>query len=63
MRREGHDKASWVRIGTTFENSDGSWNLLFDFTPTDPDTGIQVRDPKPRQEPEPERGSRRSRRG
>lgn len=44
-RKEG-DKGFWTRIGTAFENSDGSWNLKFDYMPTSSDTTIQLRDPK-----------------
>ena len=45
-RGEGDDKKSfWTRIGTAFENRDGSWNLLFDFIPTHAGrTTIQLRD-------------------
>lgn len=45
QRGEGADKRSyWTRIGTAFENRDLSWNLCFDFLPTDPTTTIQLRD-------------------
>jgi hypothetical protein len=37
----------WTRIGTAFENADGSLNLKFDYRPVDADTTIQLRDPKP----------------
>lgn len=47
VNREGTDKAFWTRIGTAFQNRDESWQLLFDYIPTGPDTGIQLRDPKP----------------
>ena len=46
VRREGSEKNFWTRIGTAFENKDGSWNLLFDYIPTSPDTTIQMREPK-----------------
>lgn len=46
IRREGSEKNFWTRIGTAFENKDGSWNLLFDYIPTSPDTTIQMREPK-----------------
>ena len=46
VRREGSEKDFWTRIGTAFENKDGSWNLLFDYIPTSPDTTIQMREPK-----------------
>jgi hypothetical protein len=38
-------KAIWRRIGTAFQNKDGSWNLRFDLFPTDPAATIQLRDP------------------
>ena len=66
VRREGQEKAHWARIGTAFENRDESWTLKFDFIPTDPETGIQLRDPKPREEEDrgnSRRDSNRSRRG
>ena len=50
IKREGQDKAYWARIGTGFENRDGSYTLKFDFVPTDSETGIQLRDPKRREE-------------
>ncbi len=41
----------WTRIGVAFENrKDGSWNLLFDFLPSDPRTTIQLRDVRVRAE-------------
>ncbi len=46
VQREGQDKGYWTRIGTAFENNDGSLNLLFDYLPTSADTTIQVRNPK-----------------
>ncbi len=46
VRREGSEKDFWTRIGTAFENKDRSWNLLFDYIPTSPDTTIQMREPK-----------------
>lgn len=49
-RVKGTDsKSYWTRIGTAFENSDGSWNQLFDFYPTNPSTTIQLRDIEPRE--------------
>ena len=39
----------WTRIGTGFQNKDGSWNLLFDYFPTEPNATIQMREPKPEQ--------------
>ena len=49
-REEGKDL--WTRIGTAFENKDGSWNLRMNFVPVDPTTTIQMRDPKPTEEGE-----------
>jgi hypothetical protein len=51
-RGEGDEKKSfWTRIGTAFENKDGSWNLLFDFIPTNTGrTTIQLRDIEPKQD-------------
>jgi hypothetical protein len=45
-RGEGDNKRSfWTNIGVAFENRDGSWNLLFDFLPTNmAGTTIQLRD-------------------
>jgi hypothetical protein len=41
-----NEKSYWTRIGIAFQNGDGSWNLLFDFVPTDVGTTIQLRDVK-----------------
>lgn len=44
-RGEGEDeKTFWTRVGVAFENRDGSWNLKFDFLPTDPRTTLQLRE-------------------
>ena len=44
-RGEGNNKKGyWTRIGVAFENKDGSYNLRFDYVPTDPQTTIQIRD-------------------
>lgn len=49
-RGEGEDRQTyWTRIGTAFENRDGSWNQLYDFFPTDPKTTIQLREIEPRE--------------
>ena len=45
IEREGLDKGIWARIGSAFQNKDGSWNLKFDLLPTDPKMTIQMRDP------------------
>jgi len=39
-----NDRGFWTRIGTAFENRDGSWNLKFDYMPAHGDTSIQLRD-------------------
>ena len=53
-----NEKSYWTRIGTAFQNGDGSWNLLFDFVPTDVGTTIQLREIKraAAEEAEPEKG-------
>lgn len=44
-RGEGSDaKKFWTRIGVAFENRDGSYNLRFDYFPTNPATTVQLRD-------------------
>lgn len=46
-RGEGK-KDFWLRVGTAFENRDGSWSLVLDALPT---TGkLIVRDERPRDE-------------
>jgi hypothetical protein len=45
----GEPRNFWTKIGIAFENSDGSWNLRFDYLPTgNSETTIQLRpfDPK-----------------
>jgi hypothetical protein len=44
------EQSFWTRIGVAFQNSDGSLNCLFNFLPTDPQTTIQIREPRPRDE-------------
>jgi len=40
-----NEKNYWTRIGVAYENSDGSWNLRFNYFPTDlAKTNIQLRD-------------------
>ncbi len=40
-----NEKNYWNRIGVAFENTDGSWNLRFDYLPADlATTTIQLRD-------------------
>jgi hypothetical protein len=51
IERAGREekKAWWTRIGTAFQNTDGSWNLLFDYLPARlADTTIQLREIKPK---------------
>lgn len=43
VQREGMEKGFWTRIGTAFQNQDGSWNLRFDYLPTDRGVTIQMR--------------------
>lgn len=43
VQREGMEKGFWTRIGTAFQNQDGSWNLRFDYLPTDPGVTVQMR--------------------
>ena len=43
IKRKGHEKGLWKKIGVAFRNRDGSANLRFDFYPRDPDTGLQLR--------------------
>ena len=43
VKREGMEKGFWTRIGTAFENQDHSWNLRFDYVPTDPTATVQMR--------------------
>ena len=44
--REGMEKGFWTRIGIAFQNQDGSWNLRFDYLPSDPTVTIQMRVPR-----------------
>ena len=46
------DATFWTRIGVAFENRDGSWTLKFDFVPTSAATTVQLREFRPREEPE-----------
>ena len=46
VQREGMEKGMWTRIGTAFENKDASWNLRFDYLPTDASVTIQMRPAK-----------------
>ncbi len=61
VQRDGKDGSGyWTRIGTAFENKDGSLNLRFDYMPASAETTIQVRDPLPKDEQPEGRPSRRS---
>jgi hypothetical protein len=64
---DGEVKTWWTRVGVAFQNGDGSWNLRFDFLPTDPRTTIQLRDFNPERAPvrniRPRQGARGSRAG
>ena len=43
--KNGEKKSVWIRIGTAFENKDGSLNLFFDTFPVNKDIKtIQVRE-------------------
>lgn len=44
-RSNGDTKNRWTRVGTAFENRDGSWNLKIELTPTDPKARLQLREP------------------
>ena len=37
-------RSYWTRIGTAFENSDSSWNLVFHYIPLEAGTTIQLRE-------------------
>ena len=50
VQREGMEKGFWTRIGTAFQNHDGSWNLRFDYLPSDPTVTIQMRVPRASEE-------------
>ena len=52
IEREGLKKGIWARIGTAFQNKDGSWNLKFDLLPVQPNTTIQMREPRDRDDAE-----------
>jgi hypothetical protein len=44
-----NDNTYWTQIGVAFENRDHSWNLKFDYLPTDlQETTIQLRDFDPK---------------
>lgn len=45
------DKNYWTKIGVAFENSDGSYNLRFDFFPVNcTEVTVQLREPQPRKD-------------
>lgn len=48
----GQKKSFWTKIGVAFQNKDGSWNLRFDFFPTNlVNTTVQMRE-RDRETPE-----------
>ena len=54
VRKDRNEKNHWTTIGVAFENSDGSFNLRFDYLPTDPaNTTMQLRDFDERTEDQP----------
>jgi hypothetical protein len=54
VRKDRNEKNHWTTIGVAFENSDGSFNLRFDYQPTAPaTTTIQLRDFDERTEDQP----------
>lgn len=49
--KDGEKKSIWIRIGSAFENRDGSMNLVFDAFPVNTQVKtIQVREAKPRED-------------
>ena len=46
VEREELKKGIWARIGSAFQNKDGSWNLKFDLLPTNHAMTIQMREPR-----------------
>lgn len=48
VERERDAKKFWLRVGTAFENRDGSLNIYLDAVPTN--GTLQVRDPLPVEE-------------
>lgn len=53
VEREGLEKPIWIRIGSAFENSDGSYSLLFDCFPAG-NGNVQMRKPFPKEEQQPQ---------
>lgn len=47
VEKEGWDKGIWIRVGTAFENRDGSQNIILDALPLN--GRLQVRDRKPKE--------------
>jgi hypothetical protein len=46
-------KTWWTKIGVAFQNSDGSWNLRFDYLPARlAETTIQLREMNPKEPPQ-----------
>ena len=54
-------KGWWCRIGTAFENKDGSWNVVLDALPVN--GTMNIRDPLPKDEADQNDRSRDSDRG
>ncbi len=46
VKRDGQEKAWWVRIGTAWHNNDGSINVILDALPVN--GKIQLREPQPK---------------
>ncbi|HLK40935.1 MAG TPA: hypothetical protein VKU41_29495 [Polyangiaceae bacterium] len=55
QRTVGEEKKSfWTRIGVAFQNTDGSWNLRFEYLPAHlAETTIQLRETSPKDAPRP----------
>jgi len=46
VEREGREKSLWIRVGSAFENRDGSTTLLLDALPVN--GKLQIRDRRPK---------------
>lgn len=47
VERDGREKSLWIRVGSAFENRDGSTTILLDALPVN--GKLQVRDRRPRE--------------
>lgn len=57
--KQGEKKSIWIRVGSAFENKDGSMNLFFDTFPVSKDIKtIQVREAKPKEERQAAQGNK-----